>query len=68
VEDKDVLLDIRTSGPSEKTGNLNLESNEKKLIITALKRANGNKTAASEMLGITRRTLYSRIKLLDLDL
>ncbi|MCP4143951.1 MAG: sigma-54-dependent Fis family transcriptional regulator [bacterium] len=68
VADQDILLDVRASGPSEKTGDLNLEINEKKLIETALKRANGNKTAASEMLGITRRTLYSRIKLLDLDL
>jgi DNA-binding NtrC family response regulator len=68
IEDEDVLLDVRTAGATESINDLNLENNEKKLVITALKRAQGNKTVASEMLGITRRTLYSRLKLLKLDL
>jgi len=38
------------------------------LINRALKMANGNKTAAAKILGITRRRLYSMMKSLNLDL
>ena len=34
---------------------------EKKHIITALHRANGNKTIASQNLGITIKTLYNKL-------
>jgi two-component system, NtrC family, response regulator AtoC len=40
---------------------LNLESNEKKLIIQALDKTGGNRTAASEKLGISRRTLHRKL-------
>ena len=46
---------------------LNLERHERRLIRTALERAEGNKSRAADLLGITRRTLYSRLKLLGLD-
>jgi two-component system, NtrC family, response regulator HydG len=46
---------------------LNLENHERKLIRIAIERANGNKSEASRLLGITRRTLYSRLNLLGLD-
>ena len=38
-----------------------LESNEKKLIIKALDDTDGNKTAAAEKLGISRRTLHRKL-------
>ena len=39
-----------------------LEEMEDKMIRAALERSNGNFTAAAEQLGITRQTLYNRIK------
>ncbi|MBA2481479.1 MAG: sigma-54-dependent Fis family transcriptional regulator, partial [Planctomycetes bacterium] len=40
-----------------------LNSNERQLVEQALARAEGNKTYAAQLLGITRRRLYSRMKL-----
>ena len=44
-----------------------LEAAEKQMIISALEKANGNKTEAAKALKITRRRLYSRMKVLGLD-
>jgi DNA-binding NtrC family response regulator len=41
---------------------LNLEENEKELIKTALQKHNGNLTSAVKELGVTRKTLYNKIK------
>jgi len=41
---------------------LSLESLERELIIQSLERAAGNKSAAARLLGLTRRTLYSRME------
>jgi DNA-binding NtrC family response regulator len=46
---------------------MDLVSNEKQIIEQALRRTGGNKTAAAKLLGITRRRLYSRMKLLGID-
>jgi len=48
-------------------GDLNLDNNARRLITAALDRSGGNKSQAAEMLGITRRTLYSRLKLLGME-
>jgi DNA-binding NtrC family response regulator len=45
--------------PSE---GLSLEVLERELILQALERARGNKSAAARLLGMTRRTLYSRME------
>lgn len=44
-----------------------LEGAEKQMILAALERAGGNKTEAAKALKITRRRLYSRMKVLGLD-
>jgi two-component system, NtrC family, response regulator HydG len=41
---------------------LSLEVLEKELIVQALERAAGNKSKAARLLGLTRRTLYSRME------
>jgi two-component system NtrC family response regulator len=41
---------------------LSLEALEKELILQALERADGNKSQAARLLGLTRRTLYSRME------
>jgi two-component system NtrC family response regulator len=40
---------------------IHLESLEEDLIRQAIRKADGNKTRAAQLLGITRRTLYSRL-------
>ncbi|MBE7559205.1 sigma-54-dependent Fis family transcriptional regulator [bacterium] len=45
---------------------INIDELEKQVIRTALAKAGGNKTRAAELLGITRRRLYSRMQSLGL--
>ena len=45
---------------------LNLERLERESILLALSKSGGNKSAAARLLGITRRTLYSRMERLGL--
>ena len=46
---------------------LNIEANEKRLIIQALDETNGNRTAAAEKLGISRRTLHRKLNEYDIS-
>jgi two-component system response regulator AtoC len=55
------------SRPGEKPPR-SLESWEKEAILDALERCNGNRTKAAEELGITRKTLLSKIKAYGIDL
>ena len=47
--------------PAGSQENLNLAENEKKLILKALSKNNGNITRAAEELGIRRNALYRRL-------
>jgi two-component system response regulator HydG len=74
IDDGHVVLDRRAPGAAgggddagRLPADLNLDDHARRLIRAAIVRAGGNKTQAAEMLGITRRTLYSRLKLLELD-
>ncbi|MCB1183191.1 sigma-54-dependent Fis family transcriptional regulator [bacterium] len=68
VGDEHVLLDVAAAHTGEEPGaDLNLDNNARRLIAAALQRAGGNKSRAARMLGITRRTLYSRLSLLGMD-
>ncbi len=47
---------------------LNINENEKLMIIKALQKCNGNRTEAAKQLGISRRTIIRKIKKSGLDL
>jgi DNA-binding NtrC family response regulator len=66
VADEHIVLEDSGSAGST-TLTLDLDDNVRGLIREALKRVGGNKTQAAELLGITRRTLYSRLKLLGME-
>ncbi len=72
--DQDITLEHVTLDPGlpsaevEELGqDLNLDRHSRRLIRAALERTRGNKSEAAELLGITRRTLYSRLKLLGME-
>ena len=46
---------------------LNIEENEKRLIIQALDKTKGNRTVAAEKLGISRRTLHRKLNEYDIN-
>ncbi len=57
--------DVPLVAEAEVTGTVGgsgLETTEKQMILDALKRAGGNKTEAARLLKISRRRLYSRMK------
>ena len=66
IADEHIMLESADLDSGTAT-TLDLDDNARVLIREALKRANGNKTHAAELLGITRRTLYSRLKLLGME-
>ncbi|UCG61193.1 MAG: sigma-54-dependent Fis family transcriptional regulator [Candidatus Zixiibacteriota bacterium] len=59
--DDSPIIEGRTSGTEH-----GLESAEKRMILDALEKTGGNKTEAAKMLKITRRRLYSRMKVHDI--
>lgn len=62
--DRPLTLTTHTSGTGTTSDPLDLASNEKRMIEEAIAKAGGNKTKAAQLLGITRRTLYSKLKIL----
>jgi len=46
---------------------LNLDQNERSLILRALEKTGGNRTEAARLLGISRRTIHRRIRELHLE-
>jgi two-component system response regulator AtoC len=56
-----LLYDIPDEG-------IQIDEVEKKIITSALKKAGGNKTRAAELLGVTRRRLYSMMHKFNLNL
>ncbi len=60
------LFSAAATSASAPGGELNLEKLERQSILQALQKSGGNKSAAARLLGITRRTLYSRMERLGL--
>jgi len=52
-------LSMQLSGSND---SLNLENNEKQLILKAINKAKGNYSSAADVLGISRKTLYNKLK------
>jgi transcriptional regulator with GAF, ATPase, and Fis domain len=48
--------------PEIPEGGMSLEALERALLLQALEKAKGNKSRAARLLGLTRRTLYSRLE------
>lgn len=60
--------EVLYGGKEEEPVDLSKESHEKQLILKALKEANHNKTKAARLLNITRKTLYNKMDLYNIDL
>ena len=59
----DFLFLAKTNGTDEaSTDSYNLDDTEKKLIIKAISKNNGNMTQAAKELGLTRASLYRRLE------
>lgn len=61
VEDA-VAEEIQETRPQKEEESLNLNDNQRQMVVRALKRNNGNRKKAAQELGISDRTLYRRIK------
>lgn len=61
VEDA-VAEEIQETRPQKEEESLNLNDNQRQMVIRALERNNGNRKKAAQELGISDRTLYRRIK------
>jgi transcriptional regulator with PAS, ATPase and Fis domain len=58
---------VTTGLPAVVAGDCSLESMEKFAIRQALRMAGNNKSRAAELLGLSRTTLYRKLKDYDLD-
>ena len=61
VEDA-VAEEIQETRPQREEESLNLNDNQRQMVVRALERNNGNRKKAAQELGISDRTLYRRIK------
>ncbi len=52
----------RSAGPASATGDFSLDKAERELIARALQESGWQKTRAAALLGITRATLYAKVK------
>jgi two-component system response regulator HydG len=62
---REVLFSEKTK---KETIDFSKESNEKQLILNALKEADFNKTKAAKLLNITRKTLYNKLEHYQIEL
>ena len=61
VEDA-VAEEIQETRPQREEESLNLNDNQRQMVVRALERNNGNRKKAAQELGISDRTIYRRIK------
>jgi two-component system response regulator AtoC len=68
LERGDIVPSISESKSGGKGKGVGLAGAEKQMILDALEKAGGNKTEAAKLLKITRRRLYSRMKVHGIEL
>ncbi|RDK88804.1 sigma-54-dependent transcriptional regulator [Marinirhabdus gelatinilytica] len=61
---REVIIEAETAPKKD----FSRETNEKQLILNALKEADYNKAKAARLLNITRKTLYNKLNLYDIEL
>jgi DNA-binding NtrC family response regulator len=66
--DTRALLPLLSEPPARVSAAADRRTQERDEIVTAWRQAHGNKSRLAELLGISRKTLYARIKRLDLSL
>ena len=68
LSEEDFLLQGRAAFTSANTNlSMTLDEMEQQMISNALQQNNGNHSAAAEQLGISRQTLYNKIKKMNLN-
>ncbi len=68
LANKPEIVEAVSSRPEVSLGDRTLVELEREAIIQALKRTGGNKMAAAKALGISRRSLYNKLKQYDIRL
>jgi PAS domain S-box-containing protein len=60
--------ELRESSAKQTSADPDLDLNDPEVILNALREASGNKTRAAELLGISRRSIYRKIKELNISI
>ncbi len=66
--DTRALLPLLSEPPARRSAAADRRTEERDAIVAAWRQAHGNKSRLAELLGISRKTLYARIKRFDLSL
>ena len=66
--DVDAILPLLSEPPARASAVADRRVNERDEIVTAWRQAHGNKSRLADLLGISRKTLYARLKRHDLTL
>jgi DNA-binding NtrC family response regulator/Tfp pilus assembly protein PilF len=66
--DARAILPLLADPPQHRSEQADRRANERDEIVTAWRQAHGNKSRLADLLGISRKTLYARLKRLDLKL
>jgi len=60
--------ELREASAKQTSADPDLDLNDPEVILNALREASGNKTRAAELLGISRRSIYRKIKELNISI
>jgi transcriptional regulator of acetoin/glycerol metabolism len=66
--DARAILPLLADPPPRSSEQADRRASERDEIVTAWRQAHGNKSRLADLLGVSRKTLYARLKRLDLKL